>query len=122
MGDRGAGNFDSDTALDWYAEFSDGLLTAIEDAMRDPECLRADEYEGEVVPCQIQVLCELDERGHRPQWPAPDVLAQWKQTYLRVWDESVDALEPAADQKQARRATLVATFDRMLELAQAAGA
>ena len=115
----GSGNFDGETAQDWYAEFSDGLLTAIEDAMRDPEGLEADEYDATVVPCQIQILCELADRGHRPQWPGAEVLAQWKQTYLRVWDETIDRLAPSAELKVARRATLVATFDRMRELARA---
>ena len=118
MSASGHGNFDSDTARDWLAEFTDGLRTEIEDAMRDPECLAPDEYEGTVVPCQIQILCELDETGRAPQWPKPEIAERWKQVYLKAWDAAIDGLKPTPKHKAARRATLVDTFDRMLALAR----
>lgn len=120
MGAWAHGNFDNDTALDWLGDITGQLLDEIAEAMDSPELLEADELDADLVPCRIELLCAMAEKGMPPQWPDVQLLAQWKQIFLQAWDASIDELEPSEDYKHARRATLVATFDRMLALAHLA--
>ena len=113
-------NFDNDTALDWLGDITGQLLDEIAEAMDSPELLEADELDADLVPCRIELLCAMAEKGMPPQWPDVQLLAQWKQIFLQAWDASIDELEPSEDYKRERRATLVATFDRMLALAHLA--
>ena len=120
MGVWAHGNFDNDTALDWLDDITGQLLDEIAEVMESPELLEADELDADLVPCRIELLCAMAEKGMPPRWPDVQLLAQWKQIYLQAWDASIDELEPAPDYKRDRRATLVATFDRMLALAHLA--
>ena len=120
MGVWAHGNFDNDTALDWLGDITGQLLDEIAEAMDSPELLEADELDADLVPCRIELLCAMAEKGMPPQWPDVQLLAQWKQIFLQAWDASIDELEPSEDCKRERRATLVATFDRMLALAHLA--
>ena len=120
MGVWAHGNFDHDTALDWLGDIPGQLLDEIAEAIDSPELLEADELDADLVPCRIELLCAMAEKGMPPQWPDVQLLAQWKQIFLQAWDTSIDELEPSEDYKRERRATLVATFDRMLALAHLA--
>ena len=120
MGTWAHGNFDNDTALDWLGDITGQLLDEIAEAMDSRELLEADELDADLVPCRIELLCAMAEKGMPPQWPDVQLLAQWKQIFLQAWDASIDELEPSEDYKRERRATLVATFDRMLALAHLA--
>ena len=118
MGTWSHGNFDNDTALDWLSDITSQLLDEITEAMDSPECLEADELDADVVPCKIELLCTMAENGMSPIWPDVHLLEEWKSTFLRVWDESIDSLEPDEDYKRDRRQTLVNTYDRMIALAR----
>jgi hypothetical protein len=41
-------------------------------------------------------------------------ISGWKARYLAMYDEQIDALEPAADYKQQRRGVITDTFDRLV--------
>lgn len=120
MGTWAHGNFDNDAALDWLDDITGQLLDEIAEAMESPELLEADELDADLVPCRIELLCAMAEKGMPPQWPDVQLLAQWKQIFLQAWDSSIDGLEPSEEYKRERRVTLVATFDRMLALANLA--
>ncbi|MDR0212376.1 MAG: DUF4259 domain-containing protein [Comamonas sp.] len=120
MGTWAHGNFDNDTALDWLDDITGQLLDEIAETMESPELLEADEPDADLVPCRIELLCAMAEKGMSPQWPDVQLLAQWKQIFLEAWDSSIDELEPSEEYKRERRATLAATFDRMLALAHLA--
>ena len=119
MGTWAHGNFDNDTALDWLDDITGQLLDEIAEAMESPELLEADELDADLVPCRIELLCAMAEKGMPHNGPM-QLLAQWKQIFLQAWDSSIDELEPSEEYKRERRATLVATFDRMLALAHLA--
>lgn len=120
MGTWAHGNFDNDTALDWLGDITGQLLDEIAEAMDSPESLEAGELDSDLVPCKIELLCAMDERGMHPIWPELKTLQQWKSIYLQAWDESIDELEPDEGYKQDRRAEIINTFDRMLALAHLA--
>lgn len=118
MGTWSHGNFENDAALDWLSETTGQLLSEITEAMDSPDTLDADEWEADIVPCRIELLCVMSENGMRPNWPELDLLNEWKSIYLAAWDASIDELDPDPDYKSNRRTELVATFDRMLRCAQ----
>jgi hypothetical protein len=47
-----------------------------------------------------------------------EVVERWKQTYLTVYDESIDGFDPTADYKVERRRVIATTFDRLIEQAR----
>ena len=117
MGTWAHGNFDNDAALDWLGETTKKLLDEIQVAMDAPERLQADEWDADIVPCKIELLCVMSEAGLHPHWPEKSTLEQWKTTYLNAWDSSIDGLDPDPEYKMQRRITLVKTFNRMLHCA-----
>ncbi|MFD4031229.1 DUF4259 domain-containing protein [Streptomyces sp. NPDC058637] len=122
MGTWGAGNFDNDTAADHLSVLADRLVTEIAEAMAgDPVELEPDEYWGVTVPCDLELLLVLDRQG----WvgvslPAPEVIRTWQETFLAVWERTIDALEPKPAYKDERRAVLNKTFEQLAEASAAA--
>jgi hypothetical protein len=115
MGAWGQGNFDNDTAADHLSTLMARLVGEVEQAMADPSQLEPDEYWGCAVPCTVEILTLLSSR----QWvgatlPAPAAIGRWRDTYMQVWEDHIDDLEPTADYKQQRRAMLEKTFADLL--------
>ncbi|GAA3013631.1 hypothetical protein JCM13580A_40270 [Streptomyces drozdowiczii] len=119
MGTWGAGNFDSDTAADHLSGFVERLVAEVGEAMAgDPVGIEPDEYDGVAVPCNLELLLLLHERGWAGvSLPAPEVVRQWRDAYMAVWERTIDGLEPADGFKDERRAVLRGTFDRLAEAA-----
>lgn len=119
VGTWGAGNFDSDTAADHLSGLVGRLVAEVGEAVGgDPGGIEPDEYDGVAVPCNLELLLLLHERG----WvgvtlPAPEVVRGWRDAYMAVWEGSIDGLEPVEGFKDERRAVLVRTFDRLAEAA-----
>ncbi|MEU9847409.1 DUF4259 domain-containing protein [Streptomyces sp. NPDC047985] len=121
MGTWGSGNFQSDTAADHLAEITGRLVSEIQEAMAgDPVGLEPDDYGGVVVPCDIDLLCLIADQGYvGAVVPEPAVAEAWKRTFMEVWERTIDDLEPTEGYKEARRAELNRTFDRLADLARA---
>ncbi|MEU2022062.1 DUF4259 domain-containing protein [Streptomyces sp. NPDC016469] len=119
MGTWGAGNFDSDTAADQLSGLVDRLVAEVGEAMGgDPAGIEPDEYDGVAVLCNPELLLLLRERGWAGvSLPAPEVIRGRRETYMAVWERTVDGLEPADGFKDERRAVLAGTFDRLAEAA-----
>jgi Domain of unknown function (DUF4259) len=118
MGTWGAGNFDDDTAADHLSELVGRLLREIEEAFSEPEQLEPDEYWGVAVPCNIELLVLIAQKKYVGcTLPALDVLTNWRDTYMRVWENSIDGLEPTPEFKAQRRQVLTETFDSLIALA-----
>ncbi|MGW2846829.1 DUF4259 domain-containing protein [Streptomyces sp. NPDC001274] len=120
MGTWGSGNFDSDAAADHLSGITGRLVERIAEAMAgDPVRLEPDEYEGVTVPCDIELLCLIAEQGYVGAGvPEPAVVAGWRETFMPVWERTIDDLEPTPEYKEERRAELVRTFDRLAALAE----
>jgi hypothetical protein len=112
MGTWGAGNFESDAALDFVSSEVDRHVRAIEEIFGDEERFRLDEdAESELIP-RIELLVCLQEHCHG-LLPKQVDIAAWKVRYLHMYDEQIDGLEPRGDYKQQRRAMIEAAFDRL---------
>ena len=120
MGSWGKGNFDSDTAADHLGRVTGRLIAEVAKAMSgDLVEIEPDEYWGVAVPCNLELLCLLAEQPYvGVELPPVETIADWKQRYLAVWDETIDGLEPTPDYREQRRAVLVNTFDRLSEAAR----
>lgn len=105
MGGWGPGNFDSDLAMDWYLnDFGKSMIGRLREIASDKMSFEPDEPESVEFICTLQVLTVLDEYLC-PILPGRDVIAQWRDTYLEVFDAS----EPGRGDE--RRARIVETFD-----------
>lgn len=112
MGTWGAGNFDSDGALDYIGEIASGLTARIEACFADEESSALDEDgEGVLVPSVAILLLLCEHCAAAP--PRPDVAGRWKRQYLTIFDDQIDSLEPAPGYKQERRQVIEDTFRRL---------
>lgn len=83
--------------------------------------LEPDEYRGVTVPCNLELLLVLARQG----WvgvilPPPEVIRAWQQTFLAVWERTIDGLEPDPAYKDERRAVLDGTFEQLAAASAAA--
>ncbi|MET8201037.1 DUF4259 domain-containing protein [Micromonospora taraxaci] len=120
MGSWGSGNFDNDTAADHLGMVTDRLVAEVAEAMSgDPVRIEPDEYWGVAVPCNLELLHLIAQQDYvGANLPDSDTITGWKTTFLAVWDEAIDDLEPTPGHKEQRRAHLVRTFDQLAELAK----
>lgn len=117
MGTWGPGNFDDDTAADGLSIIVGELTEKLREEFEGTTNLEPDEWGGPMVPAWLEILVLFKEQ----EWvgsdlPPSSTIAEWKRTYLEVWDGYIDELEPAPDYKRDRRAVLEKTFDRAIAL------
>ncbi|MFV8232630.1 DUF4259 domain-containing protein [Mycolicibacterium fortuitum] len=121
MGVWGPGNFDSDTVADGLGELTNRIIGQIAQEFEDESddsALQPDEWGGEMVPAWLEILIEMVEPPRvGATFPSVATLIDWRDRYLRVWDEYIDELEPEDEYKVERRAVLVSTFERAVALA-----
>ncbi|MFJ4093843.1 DUF4259 domain-containing protein [Kitasatospora sp. NPDC089913] len=120
MGTWGSGNFESDAALDHLSAVVGRLVEEVAEAMAgDPVELEPDEYWGVAVPCNLELLHVLAQAGHTAgELPKAEVVEGWKETFLAVWERSIDGLGPKPAYKAERREVLHRTFDRLAAAAR----
>lgn len=119
MGLWGADNLECDGALDYLAtEIVNPLVEKLRSVTVNPGLAEPDEPTSSEIMVAAEVLCLLCERCNAVP-PAPTVVQQCRDTYLRVWDGYIDKLMPKPDYKRERRRVIEATFQRLLQLAQA---
>lgn len=117
MGTWGSGNFDSDPAHEHLTMIVDRLVDEVAEVMAadDPVQLEPDEHWGVAIPCNLELVCALYDAGYvADSMPAAEVVEGWKETFVGVWERTIDGLGPSEEWKRERRAILVATFDRMV--------
>jgi len=112
MGTWGAGNFDSDGALDYIGEVADGLEDRIEECFADEESSALDEDGETVLMASVAILSVLCEHCKAPP-PKPDIVARWKQRYLDIFDEELHSLETVQGYTEERRAVIEETFNKL---------
>ncbi|CRZ18892.1 DUF4259 domain-containing protein [Mycolicibacterium neworleansense] len=121
MGVWGPGNFESDTVADGLGELTNRIIGEISeqfDDTSDDSAVQPDEWGGEMVPAWLEILIDIVEPARvGATFPSVATLSDWRDRYLRVWDEYIDELEPEDTYKTERRAVLVSTFERAISLA-----
>lgn len=130
MGTWGPGNFENDCAADHLYEVCGPLLKQVEEAMNNPSSIEPDEYDADIVTANLEIIACLSEhlgryaQGELQDYlypcvlPPPEIVLQWKQKYLEVWDAHIDGLGPKPEYKKVRRDVIASTFDRVEKLAK----
>ena|SRR5579872_5759533 len=112
MGTWGAGNFDSDAALDYIGEVTGAIEARIEACLADEDASALDEDgEGVLMP-SVALLSVLHEHCKAGP-PKPEAVLRWKRQYLAIFDDQIDDLDPVPGYKEERRAVIEGTFDRL---------
>ena len=118
MGVWGAGNFQSDAALDYLGSgIVAPLIAKLQAIVSHPRLAEPDERMSAEVMVAVDVLCELCERlGAVP--PEPELVEECGATYLQVWEGYIDKLSPEPGHKEARRRAIETSFAELLRLAR----
>ena len=119
MGTWSYGNFDNDCSADFLSELTGNIVSEIREAIKEPSDLEADEYWGSAMPACIEILNLLSSQ----KWvgvtlPEESEAKIWKDIFLKVWGESIDALEPKEGHKEKRLSVLENTFNKLIESTQ----
>src|SRR5947208_2226389 len=61
MGTWGPGNFENDCAADHLYQVCGPLLKQVEEAMKYPSSIEPDEYGGDIVPANLEIIACLSE-------------------------------------------------------------
>jgi Domain of unknown function (DUF4259) len=125
MGTWGSGNFQDDTALDHFSGIVQPLLEHISKSFKNKVSLEPDEYDGIAVLCNMDILVAIayglgsqESPFFISKFPKVNKIAAWQKTYLEVWDDTIDGLDPDEDYKLERREVIVKTFERFIALAK----
>jgi hypothetical protein len=122
MGTWGPGNFDSDQARDYVGNLAQGLERYIQGIL-DHQPQGTGDYcqasldelgESRLMP-SVAILIALHET-FRAGVPRPETVADWRDRYLRVYDDEIDKLAPRPGFKEQRRQVIADTFGRLYEL------
>jgi hypothetical protein len=120
MARGGSGNFDSDTAMDFVGGLLDELIARVQDAVAESSRLEPDEYDGEVVPCIVDIIATLYDLTGSASIPKPDIVAGWRTKFMEVWEAHIDGLGVSPQHKKSRRAVLKESFARLERLSRRA--
>jgi hypothetical protein len=109
MGTWGAGNFESDGALDYVGDLMDQLEKAVANCFAHEHGADLDGGgEDELVPSVAIMELLSAHCGAAP--PKPAVVAAWRERYLAIYDKQIDGLDPDVQFKAERRETITRTF------------
>lgn len=119
MGVWGAGNLDSDGALDEVGMQSDRLAKRIWNRLRRRASWEADEYDHDALFVDLEVALALHAAGLFSTYgmPKPEDLDKAYTKWLAGWDVYFDGLDPKGGFKAERRAVIEQTFARFRALA-----
>lgn len=116
MGTWGAGNFENDGALDYLCDLVQRLEKEIKDCFTEENRADLDEDGEAVLIPSVAILSVLCEKFNVAP-PKETVIKEWRETYLRIYDEQIDNLRPREDYKQERRQVIEETFAKLERIA-----
>lgn len=120
MGTWGAGNLDSDYALDALSIRSSQLVRDIYQRAHGQRSREADEWAYTELFVDLEILFALDGAGlvRGTSCPAGSEVRALAQNYLAAWEAYYLQLAPATGALEARRQVIVATFERFAVLCE----
>lgn len=118
MGTWGAGNRESDGALDELAERSNALVKQLWERAQTQESWEADEYEYDALFVDFETLFALEDAGVFNGWnlATPDQVEPVRAAWLSGWDGYFDGLAPKEGFKASRRAVIETTWQRFIDI------
>jgi predicted RNase H-like nuclease (RuvC/YqgF family) len=116
MGTWGAGNFESDGALDFLSDLMTRLTNTINTCFNDGKADLDEGGEEELMP-SVAIIKLLAEKC-RATPPETDVVESWRKRYLQIYDEQIDDLRPNLEYKTERRKIIDTTFTDLIDLSR----
>jgi len=115
MGTWGFGNFEDDTAADFFSIYTSELINEINNVIDKSEEIEPDEYEGVALPCKVEILTTLTKQ----KWvgcthPDIQIVKDWCEKYLTVYDTYYIDTKDNLTYIQKRRETIQNTFDNYI--------
>jgi len=115
MGTWGSGNFENDAALDYAGQLVDQLADRVDELLEDDAADLDEEGEGVLMPSIAFIAALVQESQCSP--PDAARIRGWRESYLMIFDEQIDGLDPDPAFKIDRRRVIEHTFDRLIALA-----
>ncbi len=120
VGVTGPDNFDSDRACDFYAlDVLRPLVQAMHRVLVNPESAEADDPDCDKIVAAVEVLAVLGQHIDYAGPPSTELVAACRDAFLERWDAYIDELKPVPGHKEARRAVIERTFERLLAVCRA---
>lgn len=117
MGTWGPGHFDSDTSADHLSTVMAKWIQEIDEAMKSPVELEADEYWGWAVPANLELLALVGKQGWvGTMLPDDAKLALWQKTFLAAHLPGFEALKASDDFIRGRKKAILASFAKLRRL------
>lgn len=116
MGTWGAEIYQNDGALDYVVELAQQVMEKIDYCFQGTRA-NPDELGESLLMPSVDILRLLCEQCNAPR-PQRSTVQAWKDTYLDNWDGQIDQTHPAPGYKEQRRAVIVQTFDKLLNVAE----
>ena len=114
---RGVDNFDNDGAQDYLSMQTMHLTATIKAVVADAARLELDEDGETLLMPSVELLALLCER-YNAEPPRPNLVRQWRDKYLEVYDRDIDRLAPSPEFKAGRRKAIEKTFRWLESLAE----
>ncbi len=114
---RDVGNFDNDGAMDFLSMQTMQLTATIKAVVADETRAELDEDGETLLMPSVELLALLCER-YNAEPPRPNLVRQWREKYLKVYDRGIDALKTSAEFKAGRRKAVEKTFRWLESLAE----
>jgi hypothetical protein len=117
MGSWGDDNFANDGARDYLSMLAAKLVATVTEIYRDEERLALDEDGEAMFMPSIELLALLCER-YAATPPKPSLIRQWQERYLKVFDETVESVNPDSEFQHSRRKVIERTFHWLQSLSE----
>jgi hypothetical protein len=117
MGTWGPGNFDNDGAHDYANDLVHQLRERVAKAFRKKHGADID-GDGESVVVPAIFIMGLLAAHCKAALPESSLLEDWRDRYLKLYDDQIDGLEPKGDYKPKRRRTIVNSFNKVIRLSR----
>lgn len=118
MGTWGSGNFQNDTAGDYFLTFIDRMMNEIRQVMKTRRRIHAGDELGDIIPCMIKMITILGQQRFHCLCLDIDEIKRWKQIYMDGWTSTIDSCHPDEDYRKEREKILNDTFDKLIAYAE----
>lgn len=117
MGSWGDENFANDGARDYLSMLSAKLVATVTEIYRDEERLALDEDGESMFMPSVELIALLCER-YAATPPKPSIVEQWRERYLKMFDETIESYNSDPDFQVSRRKSIDRTFHWLQSLSE----
>lgn len=118
MGTWGSGNFENDTAGDFFLSLIDKMTGDIRERIDTPPESAGNRGWSDIVPCLVEIITVLGRQDFHCLCLDPEEIKKWKRIFMQRWAETVADTFFEEDHRREREQILGDTFDKLIALAE----